>query len=95
MSDIQDIIIEPGKFEGQPAYAPYFYDALMNGDGEIVESHGREIAIFDVTPKDIEAFPHLLVGKAHVVLKIDEHRFVPAQTFDSTEALYKEYDDVF
>jgi len=34
--DRHGTIRSPGKFEGEMLYAPYFYDALMDGDGEEV-----------------------------------------------------------
>ena len=45
----------PGKFEGEPIYAPYFYDIEMNGDGD---HDGNEI-IHELEPIDIYLFPEL------------------------------------
>ena len=46
----------PGKFEGEPAYVPYYWDAYLQGcyaddDGEVIT--------FDVTDEDRDLFPEL------------------------------------
>ena len=43
--DEHGIIRNPGKFEGEMLYAPYFYDLIMNGDGDVeYDCSGCEIA---------------------------------------------------
>jgi hypothetical protein len=55
--DAQGIIRNPGKFEGEMLYVPYFWDLYMNGcaTNETEDS----ILIFVVEPEDAEAFPEL------------------------------------
>jgi hypothetical protein len=50
------IITSPGKFENEPVYAPYFYDALLNG---FADDDDGEYAMFHVTEDDINEFPEL------------------------------------
>jgi hypothetical protein len=50
------VIRNPGKFEGEPIYAPYFWDALLNG---FADSDDDGVAVFDIEASDIEQFPEL------------------------------------
>lgn len=55
--EIKDGVIKsPGKFEGEPIYAPYFYDAYLNG---MADDDDGERLKFDVTAEDREEFPEL------------------------------------
>ena len=49
---------QPGKFEGEPAYTPYFYDLSMDGDGAETE-FGDNVLSFEVGTEDVEMFPEL------------------------------------
>ena len=53
--DTHGTIRSPGKFEGEPVYAPYFYDALMNGFAD--DDDG--VASFNIDANDIKEFPEL------------------------------------
>ena len=60
--DIRDgIIRSPGKFEGEPMYAPYFYDALLNGFADEDEDG---VATFIITDEDRKLFPMLAEAKS-------------------------------
>jgi len=50
------IIRSPGRFEGEPTYAPYFYDATLNGEGDTDES---EVTTFEINETDRKLFPEL------------------------------------
>ena len=55
--DVHDgIIRSPGKFEGEAQYAPYFYDALLNGFADTDEG---DVATFEVNDDDRKLFPEL------------------------------------
>jgi hypothetical protein len=59
-------ITNPGKFEGEPSYAAYFYNELMDGsydDSESFDDGGDEVFYFTVTDEEREQYPAL----AHVV----------------------------
>lgn len=51
----------PGKFEGSPAYALYYYDRVMNGfSDEIIDANdGTVIDRFNVGDVDVALFPEL------------------------------------
>ncbi len=60
--DVRDgIIRSPGKFEGEPMYAPYFYDALLNGFADEDEDG---VATFIITDEDRKLFPMLADTKS-------------------------------
>ncbi len=46
----------PGKFEGEAAYVPYFWDAFMNG---MADDDDGETLTFRVTDADRVIFPEL------------------------------------
>ena len=50
------VIRSPGKFEAEPVYVPYFWDAYMNGGAD--EDDG-DILTFDVNDEDRAMFPEL------------------------------------
>jgi hypothetical protein len=74
-----NIIISPGKFESEPRYAPYFYDLLLNGEGEeelIDPDYSDETATsFSISQEDIEQFPELL-EYSEIILFISDSGFV-------------------
>lgn len=53
-------ITDPGKFEGEPEYAPYFYDNC--DDGEILATHDEQgffFALVPVRPQEQVRYPAL------------------------------------
>lgn len=59
-SECQDRVDSLGKFEGENIYAPYFYDAMLLGEGEILEDeNGDEFVAFTINETDMEIFPEL------------------------------------
>ena len=50
------IIQDPGRFEGEPIYVPYFVDFYMNGDPG---DYDGEVNVYDIEPEDIRQFPEL------------------------------------
>jgi len=65
-------IMSPGKFEGQPEYAPYFYDLYLNND--YYEAVGDDI-IFNINAEDRKRFP-VLAERAEVILRFDDQGFI-------------------
>lgn len=51
-------VSRPGKFEGEPIYSPYFYDRIMNGDGEYLGDDDGAIAL-DIDDDERRMFPEL------------------------------------
>jgi len=68
----QNMIVSPGKFEGEARYVPYFWDLYMQGGAS--EDDGEHL-YFDVEPEDVEAFPELK-GRKRVILWTSDSGFV-------------------
>lgn len=66
------IIRSPGKFEGEPVYAPYFWEALLDG---MADKDDGKSAVFYITQEDKEQFPELKRRRA-VRLFQDDNGFV-------------------
>lgn len=49
-------ITSPGKFEGEPIYAPYFWDLYLNG---FADDDDGELLTFAVDQEAIDEFPEL------------------------------------
>lgn len=72
-------IVQPGKFEGQPAYAPHFWGLALEGDGmsgcEATGDDGPEWTRVSVTADDRELYPEL-AGTDYVYLCESDDGFV-------------------
>lgn len=78
-------ITSPGKFEGEPVFAPFFYEQALEGfglvDSDVGLSHFRDdsscrLSIFEA---DRASFPEL--GTARwVIVREDEDGFVHCET---------------
>ena len=66
------VITAPGKFEGEPVFAPWFWDAGLSGmsDDDDGEYYG-----FTLDESDVARFPQL-AGKTRVALREDSAGFV-------------------
>lgn len=49
-------IANPGKFEGEPLYVPYFWEAYLNGCAD--EDDG-DVLVFHIEEEDRKEFPEL------------------------------------
>jgi hypothetical protein len=65
-------IKNPGKFEGEPIYTPYFWDAWNDGLADVDEG---DFAQFNLQSEDFQAFPELQ-GCQVVHLTTDDAGFV-------------------
>ena len=63
------IIRSPGKFEGEPIYVPYFWDAFLEGFAD--RDDGTVIG-FDVTPEDKAEFPELKRRRTVNIMETDQ-----------------------
>lgn len=70
------IIRNPGKFEGEMLYVPYFYDWFLDGSGD--EQDDGTI-LFDVCDRDREIFPELDDAET-ITLTVDSNGFVYGET---------------
>lgn len=68
----EEIVNEPGKFEKDPRYVPYFYDLYLDGEGEYIS---RTLHRIKITDEDIARFPELK-GKRYIYLVFSELGFV-------------------
>ncbi len=53
--EYEDIVAQPGEFKGKPIWTPYFYDLMMDGEGEIIGN----TTVFSIEKEDIALFPEL------------------------------------
>ncbi len=72
-----DLITNPGKFGGEPAYTPYYWNMTLESaqDDEIWTIYGDSYSIFKVTDTDRHIFSDLKDAKI-VSIWIDEMGFV-------------------
>jgi hypothetical protein len=83
------IIQDPGKFEGEMVYVPYFYDMVMNG---FSDESGEGWDAFQISAEDAQMFPELKddVGK-YMVIEYSDQGFVSGTVSD--EVPEDEYSD--
>lgn len=58
------IIMSPGKFEGEPIYAPYFWDLVMDGGAET----DGDFAAFHILTDDRNEFPE--IGSETITIRV-------------------------
>ena len=77
--DERGYITDPGRFEREPLYTPYFWEFFLNGCGE--EDYGE--LVFTIDEQDRAAFPQYpeLREHTHVVLWQGEAGFIYCQAF--------------
>lgn len=63
--DVNDrgIITTSGKFEGEPLWAPYFYEFASDGEELSFEGSGDYISLIEISEEDRREFPELPGGK--------------------------------
>lgn len=75
-------ITNPGKFEGEMLYAPYFYEVALHGVSEELDDDGEYVTLVAVGDSDRAAFPEL--GAARYVLLIEtDLGFVRVESIDT------------
>ncbi len=62
------IIQNPGQFEGEMLYAPYFWDAYLNG---MADNDDGEVLTFEVNDEDRNSFPELADVKEVDLIQTD------------------------
>ena len=92
----QEQVKGPGKFEGEPAETTYYWDRMLEGDGDSVarwsddDPDGECEPVFDgelfeVDCEESEAFD-LPIG-SYVVLWTDSQGFTMSKNFETREAV--------
>lgn len=80
------LITDPGRFEGEPLFAPYFYDQVLSGWGEPLDwADSSTTDVVYVEPHDCIEFPELRDNKVVAV-----HVTVADTGFVSCEQLTQE-----
>jgi hypothetical protein len=69
------IIQNFGKFEGEPLSTPYFYDMMLNGEGDVIELQKSDYELFDNIP----------VNKTHAFVIVSEQGFVSVDFVNEDE----------
>jgi hypothetical protein len=69
------IIHNPGKFEGEMYYVPYFYDVGMNGFAD--EDNGSDW-LFELGEEDFKKFPELK-GHKNIIITSSDQGFIGAK----------------
>lgn len=64
--DEEGRIQNPGKFEGEKLYVPYFWEAFMDG---LVDDFEEDVMVFHVDDADVVEFPEL--GVARIVKLVE------------------------
>lgn len=69
-----------GKFEGEPVYAPYYYDLIMNGSSDYTDYGPDEFSTvvdyFEVTEDDLSEFPELEGVQTVMAYETDQGFFI-------------------
>lgn len=93
LTNLADIVSHPGKFEGEPVFAPYYWDQAMEGNSEFIYPDGcnqedvEDSNFFDcfgVNAEESDAFD-LPIGTV-VLIREDSQGFVIAHTEPDMES---------
>lgn len=80
------IIQDPGKFEAEPIYVPYFWNVVLDGIAEDVDDDGQTLSVIMIDDEDRAKFPQLLdAGDYAIVLSERESGFVDSEVLTQTE----------
>jgi len=75
------VITAPGPFEGEPYWAPYFWEAVHDGDGqEFDDGCGHWVTQFSINAADIAEFPEL-AAYSQVCIWEDSDGFIHTENY--------------
>jgi hypothetical protein len=85
--EIRDFIIQTaGKFEAEPAYAPYFYAAVLEGGSDTIDhDNGTILDIVRIDETDRLLWPELSSETAAVAVEQSEQGFVTVSELTEAE----------
>jgi hypothetical protein len=85
---IRDFIIQtPGKFEAEPAYAPYFYALVIDGGYDSIEhDDGSSVDIILIDDTDRAMWPELASDTVAVGVEVSDQGFVYVSELRDLEA---------
>lgn len=71
------IIHSPGKFEGEMLYAPYFWNWILESEGEeMTDADGTPWTVLDISDEDRTMFPEIHRNIYRVALRENDQGFV-------------------
>lgn len=81
------VIRDPGKFEGEMLYVPYYYMAALDGLFESIDfNDGEHIDYMRIEPADAEMFPELASEVGHyLALRESDQGFVYGRILNKTK----------
>lgn len=74
-------IVSPGKFEGEPIYAPWFYEGGLEGLEVATDDDGSQI--FQVGADDLAQYPEIPPDARWIRVYEDEQGFVHLSHYDT------------
>jgi hypothetical protein len=69
------LIINPGKFEGESIATPFYYDIMLDGEGDVIEVETSDRVAFDLDDND-----------NFVVVFVDDNGFVSLGWYEDLES---------
>lgn len=92
--DAAGIIQSPGKFQGEPAYAPYFH-AFGQGSESLTWTSGDTTEIHTLTAPDRVMWPELSATHIAVALESDDQGFIYCVALSrlGLDSLMNDYED--
>jgi hypothetical protein len=94
---VDGIIRDPGKFEGEPLFAPDFYESVLDGCGEDLsfseDGCGESAVLLQIEPNDRIEFPEL--GTALYVLVTENEQGFVSVSLIETEAEAEEVREAY
>lgn len=84
--DSWGIIQDPGKFESEPLYAPYFYDLSMDGGAETLDWPDETTTyVVTVDDSDREEFPEIGADIVAVIVEESDQGFITVSSLTQAE----------
>ena len=79
------VITDLGKFQGEPLYAVYLWEAVLDSSSDFsVEDGDTTLDIFEIKSEDIAEWPEL-IGVVGVAIWEDENGFVHTKELSALE----------
>jgi hypothetical protein len=83
--ECKEMVRGPGKFEACPVYAPYYYDAMLDGCPDDTAGDDLMTDMFIVSADDRAMFPELDATDECVTISVDYNGFVTCNTCTQAE----------
>lgn len=81
-----NLIANPGKFQGEPIWAPYFYQYALGGlYDDFLRPDGSTETIIELVDSDLDRFPDIPKTSTHMSLIEKEDGFVLSEYLNAQE----------